>query len=154
MPTAHPSPEAWPAVSLPTGTSPAPARTRAGSGLCRTSTAHKLSTTARMKAAGIALSRDQESTADQGPPGSGCVPRFVPGHGDELRSVTFSQPQRAPAAVERSEQLTRLVYELLDAHADTERLSPTQHSELLWHTHLRYLRDLQRVAREVLADVS
>jgi hypothetical protein len=68
--------------------------------------------------------------------------------------VTFSQPQRAPAAVERSEQLTRLVYELLDAHADTERLSPTQHSELLWHAHLRYLRDLQRVAREVLADVS
>ncbi len=28
------------------------------------------------------------------------------------------------------------------------------HSELLWHAHLRYLRDLQRVAREVLADVS
>jgi hypothetical protein len=69
--------------------------------------------------------------------------------------MAFSQPQNATAAVERSGlQLTRLVYELLDAHADTEHLSPTQHSELLWHAHLCYLRDLQRVAREVLADVS
>jgi hypothetical protein len=29
MPTAHPSPEAWPAASLPAGTSPTPPRTRA-----------------------------------------------------------------------------------------------------------------------------
>jgi hypothetical protein len=68
--------------------------------------------------------------------------------------MAFSQPQKAPAAVKRSEQLTRLVYELLDAPADTEPLSRTQHSELLWHPHLRYLRDVHRVAREVLADVS
>ena len=81
-------------------------------------------------------------------------PAFVPGHGDELRSVAFSQPQNSSAAVERSEQLTRLVYELLDAHAGTEHLLQTQHSELLWHAHLRYLRDLHWVAREVLADVS
>ena len=67
--------------------------------------------------------------------------------------MAFSQPQNAPAAVEGSEQLTRLVYELVDAHADTEHLSRTQHSELLWRAHLRYLRDLQRVAREVLAHV-
>ena len=63
------------------------------------------------------------------------------------------QPQKAPA-VERSQQLTRLVYELLDAHADTEHLSRRQHSERWWDAHLRYLPDLQRVAREVLADVS
>lgn len=69
--------------------------------------------------------------------------------------MAFSQPQKAPAAAERSKQLARLVYELLDAHAGTEHVSQTQHSELLlWHTHLGYLRDLQRVAREVLADVS
>jgi hypothetical protein len=29
MPTAHPSPEAWPAASLPAGMSPTPARPRA-----------------------------------------------------------------------------------------------------------------------------
>jgi hypothetical protein len=68
--------------------------------------------------------------------------------------MAFSQPQKAPAAVERSAQLTQLGYEPLDPHAGTEHLSRTQSKELLWHAHLRYLRDLQRVGREVLADVS
>ena len=68
--------------------------------------------------------------------------------------MAFSQPQNAPAAAERSQQLQRLVYEPVDAHADTEHLSRTHHSELLWHAHLRYLRDLHPVAREVLAHVS
>jgi hypothetical protein len=81
-------------------------------------------------------------------------PAFVPGHGDEWGSIAFSQPQTAPACFERSEQLARLVYERLDAHSDTEHLSGTPHSELSWHTHLRYLRELERVAREVLAGVS
>ena len=47
MPTAHPSPEAWPAASLPAGTSPTPARPALG----RTSTEHKLLMAARVKAA-------------------------------------------------------------------------------------------------------
>jgi hypothetical protein len=38
MPTAHPSPEAWPAAGLPAGTSPTPARPA----LCRTGTEHTL----------------------------------------------------------------------------------------------------------------
>ena len=63
----------------------------------------------------------------------------------------FVEPRIPSAAVERSEQLTRLVYELLDAHADTERLSRTHQGGLSWHVHLRDLRDLQRAAREVLA---
>ena len=63
----------------------------------------------------------------------------------------FVEPRIPSAAVERSEQLTRLVYQLLDAHADTERLSRTHQSGLSWHARLRYLRDLQRAAREVLA---
>jgi hypothetical protein len=71
-----------------------------------------------------------------------------------LRSMAFSRPQKAPAAVERSEQLTRLVYEPLDALAGTEHLSRTRSGEMLWHAHLRHLRDLQRVGPEVLADVS
>ena len=79
-----------------------------------------------MKAVGVPRSRDQQRRADSGARGN---------------------ERSAP-------RLTRLVCELLDAHADTEHLSRTQHSELLWHAHLCYLRDLQRVAREVLADVS
>lgn len=51
--------------------------------------------------------------------------------------------------------LTRLVYELLDAHDDTARLAPAWASDdVRWRAHIDYLRDLQRVAREVLADTT
>ena len=51
------------------------------------------------------------------------------------------------------EQLTRLAYELLDAHDDTARIATGQNLEVHWQAHLSYLRDLQRVGREVLARV-
>jgi hypothetical protein len=63
-------------------------------------------------------------------------------------------PARIPAvssAAEQAEQLARLVYELLDAHGDTERLVRTRANELLWQAHLHYLQDLQRIGREILA---
>jgi len=63
-------------------------------------------------------------------------------------------PPRVPvfsSATDRAEQLARLVYELLDAHADTDRLVRGPSTELLWQVHLRYLRDLQRTGREILA---
>jgi len=47
--------------------------------------------------------------------------------------------------------LTALVYELLDAHADTVRLADGLDAEPAWAAHLDYLRDLQRIGREVLA---
>jgi hypothetical protein len=50
-----------------------------------------------------------------------------------------------------SDHLARLVYELLDAHYDTARLAGDDAEDERWHAHLAYLRDLQRVAREVLA---
>jgi hypothetical protein len=50
-----------------------------------------------------------------------------------------------------SDHLARLVYELLDAHYDTARLAEDLPEDERWHAHLAYLRDLQRVAREVLA---
>jgi hypothetical protein len=43
MPTAHPSPEAWPTASLRAGTSPTLARTGERPALCRTSTEYELS---------------------------------------------------------------------------------------------------------------
>ncbi len=57
----------------------------------------------------------------------------------------------SPVAL-RFEQLVGLVHELLDAHADTEMLARHYEQDLSWAAHLDYLRDLQRVAREVLAD--
>ena len=50
-----------------------------------------------------------------------------------------------------SGQLTSLVYELLDAHDDTARIATGQQIDARWQAHLSYLRDLQRVARELLA---
>ena len=47
--------------------------------------------------------------------------------------------------------LTDLVYELLDAHADTARLASEFDELPAWAAHLDYLRDLQRVGRETLA---
>jgi hypothetical protein len=75
MPTAHPSPEAWLAASLPAGTSPTPARPRARLAVCRTSAEYELATAARMKAARVPLSREQESTPQSGASGNDCVPR-------------------------------------------------------------------------------
>ena len=49
------------------------------------------------------------------------------------------------------EHLTRLVYELLDAHDDTARLAADLMVDTCWQAHLEYLRDLQRVGREALA---
>jgi hypothetical protein len=66
-------------------------------------------------------------------------------------TVWRSEIPSAPGS--RSDQLARLVYELLDAHADTMQLGRQQQDDPLWGAHLAYLRDLQRVAREVLAHV-
>jgi hypothetical protein len=62
----------------------------------------------------------------------------------------YTAPPMAPLP-EPCEQLTRLVYELLDAHDDTARIATGQNLEAHWQAHLSYLRDLQRVGREVLA---
>lgn len=46
-----------------------------------------------------------------------------------------------------------LVYELLDAHADTADLAAEFRCEPRWAAHLDYLRALQRTARETLAQM-
>ena len=46
---------------------------------------------------------------------------------------------------------TELIYELLDAHVDTIRMAHELDGDPAWAAHLDYLRDLQRVAREALA---
>jgi hypothetical protein len=64
----------------------------------------------------------------------------------------YTLPPILSRASERSERLARLVYELLDAESDTERLLNGCPTEQEWHAHLGYLRDLQRIGREVLAE--
>ena len=60
-------------------------------------------------------------------------------------------------AVPSAQDLTLLVYELLDAHDDTARLATelapdlSWEAQVHWEVHLGYLRDLQRLGREALA---
>jgi hypothetical protein len=49
---------------------------------------------------------------------------------------------------------TELVYELLDAHVDTIRMAHELDGDPAWAAHLDYLRDLQRIGREALAQGS
>lgn len=49
------------------------------------------------------------------------------------------------------ELLSQLVYELLDAHVDTQQLAAELPPAPGWSQHLDYLRGLQRVGRETLA---
>jgi preprotein translocase subunit SecA len=60
-----------------------------------------------------------------------------------------SQPSRA--AAQNVAALVAVAYELLDAHADTARLVGNHAIDAEWRIHLAYLRDLQRVGREALA---
>ena len=50
--------------------------------------------------------------------------------------------------------LAELIYELLDAHADTATLVREAADETAWDQHLEYLSRLQRVGREFLANGS
>jgi hypothetical protein len=58
------------------------------------------------------------------------------------------------SAVVSGGYVTELVYELLDAHVDTMRLAHELDGDAAWAAHLDYLRDLQRVGREALAQTS
>jgi hypothetical protein len=49
------------------------------------------------------------------------------------------------------DQMAALVYELLDAHADTVVLADDLGNDGQWGAHMDYLRNLQRVGRETLA---
>jgi hypothetical protein len=72
------------------------------------------------------------------------------------RTVHCSRRPPADPGQEKAAALVALTYELLDAHADTACLAGDESGgagDVEWQNHLAYLRDLQRVAREVLARV-
>lgn len=62
-------------------------------------------------------------------------------------------PRHVPAGAPATSQIAALVYELLDAHADTTLLAAGLEQDLLWGAHLDYLRALQRLGREALAQL-
>jgi hypothetical protein len=72
---------------------------------------------------------------------------------DRSRCGQTPAPPHLPAAAPGTSLVTTLVYELLDAHADTTLLAAGLEQDLLWSAHLDYLRALQRVGRESLAQL-
>jgi hypothetical protein len=67
------------------------------------------------------------------------------------RTMRRSSQVTGGPAQEELGGLVALAYELLDAHADTARLVIDEASDAEWDNHLAYLRDLQRVGRELIA---
>jgi hypothetical protein len=59
----------------------------------------------------------------------------------------------ADSGTTTTDHLSRLLYELLDAHVDTIKLADGLSANQHWAAHLDYLRDLQRIGRETLARV-
>jgi hypothetical protein len=59
----------------------------------------------------------------------------------------------SPLAQIQLEELTDLVYELLDAHDDTAMMAAGLAGDPSWIEHLAYLRALQRAGREALARI-
>ena len=58
---------------------------------------------------------------------------------------------RSSVQTEAPAGLTELIYELLDAHEDTLRMSVDLEERSEWRAHRDYLRDLRRVGHEALA---
>jgi hypothetical protein len=76
------------------------------------------------------------------------VPRAARGNLRVARSTVAGASTPAPPI----DELIRLSYELLDAHADTAELADDMSvTSIEWRNHLDYLRDLQRLGRETLA---
>ncbi len=59
-----------------------------------------------------------------------------------------------PSDTAPADDLSAVLYELLDAHLDTINLAEALEVHPAWAAHLDYLRGLQRVGRELLARVS
>jgi hypothetical protein len=73
-------------------------------------------------------------------------------HGDGAPDVDGLARSVVPTPWQRN--ASELIYELLDAHYDTMLLANELKSEPSWEGHLEYLRGLQRVGRETLAQSS
>jgi hypothetical protein len=71
--------------------------------------------------------------------------------GEALLRGTLRLIRRRRAPRDDAAELEVLVYELLDAHADTSQLAERLQRDREWAAHLDYLRALQRRGREALA---
>jgi hypothetical protein len=69
------------------------------------------------------------------------------------RPTSQTRRPRATRALPGADRvdITQLIYELLDAHSDTQQIAACLASDPQWKSHLHYLQALQRKGRETLA---
>jgi hypothetical protein len=60
-------------------------------------------------------------------------------------------PEQVPTVVGPPIEVRQLLYELIDAHADTVELATEIATGVAWSAHISYIQDLQRLAHETLA---
>ena len=70
------------------------------------------------------------------------------------RPALFAPNMRTIRRCGRRLPAVTLVYELLDAHADTADLAAELAADPAWGAHLEYLRALQREGRAALAQIA
>jgi hypothetical protein len=85
--------------------------------------------------------------------GARAVPGWVlsPSSRGAPPAASVSRPLSTGVEPAGLADLSRFVYELLDAHDDTARIAREPPGEMSWDAHLDYLRALQRKGRELLA---
>jgi hypothetical protein len=101
---------------------------------------------------------DIGTPADASPDGSGeeaqrstrCDPQTAAAPGAIRPQYAHEQALRPPLI----QLVSTLVYELLDAHADTADLAAELAADPAWGAHLEYLRALQREGRAALAQIA
>jgi hypothetical protein len=103
------------------------------------------------------VSRDRESSRQhdrlpESEEGSPSTWQLAPAPKRSQRPALTAPVAHRPGAAAAPPFIT-LVYELLDAHLDTTLLAVGLEQDLLWSAHLDYLRALQRVGRESLAQL-
>jgi hypothetical protein len=60
-------------------------------------------------------------------------------------------PEQVPTLAGPPVEVRQLLYELVDAHADTVELATRVATGIAWSAHISYIQDLQRLAEETLA---
>ncbi|HYY22269.1 MAG TPA: hypothetical protein VE780_10365 [Thermoleophilaceae bacterium] len=60
-------------------------------------------------------------------------------------------PEQVSTVVGPPVEVRQLLYELIDAHADTVELATRVATGVAWSAHISYIQDLQRLAQETLA---
>jgi hypothetical protein len=102
---------------------------------------------------GVRAAAVQPTTLDAPPPPVAQTLQTLPATEQALTQAKAHAEPQLPSPPAPLADFIDLVYELLDAHADTADLAAGLELDDDWYGHLEYLRALQREGREALAQM-